>query len=744
MLLVHPERLDEHPCVVVVSRHGLSLRRLSAAHRPASGRPLLVPWWALVGLSADDSAAGPDGVVLQVVEIVTEAGALTLLGSAASVSALLRVVAGWSSRWHRARLPWRVALSRRTVLVTSAMGTPVAVAAGPVVRALDRASAPTRARLGWSTPGAAGAPSRTAHAPAGRPLRPSFLGALAVVLVASGVLALTANDPVASGAPGAAPATGHGGPDPSSMARVLGGLGAAGHQAVDLPAASAPPAAAPPSLADAAPLQPHEIFGFAPYWTLGQSAGFDVAGLTTLAYFSIGVNPDGSLAESGPGWNGYESQALADLVTRAHAAGSRVVLTVNCFDQGALDQLTSSPTAPATLTAALIAAVSAKNLDGVNLDFEGAGSADQVGLTNLVTAVSAGLKAVNPHYQVTMDTYASSAGDPSGFFDIPALAPAVDAFFVMAYQLNLKATASAQSPLTSPMFSDLTTVIQYTAAVPATKVILGVPYYGYDWPTTDGTLAAQPTGGATPVAYSQIVAAGHPSYWDPVTDTGWTSYQVGGQWHESFYEDPASLYMEAQLAQFFHVAGLGIWALGDDGNDPAMLGALLGFAPATKGVLAGPTSTSPSVTQPPASTTTNPPASTGPPATTPPATTEAPTTTSAPTTTTTTPSVTTEPLQYSGIWQGQRLGLTPVAPAQVPTGTALYVGQLTGFATNDPALACLAAEPALKVYQFPGNAEDLVMAVQPTDCDTADFSLPVAPGSATVGTGGPGTTTPTP
>ena len=41
-----------------------------------------------------------------------------------------------------------------------------------------------------------------------------------------------------------------------------------------------------------------------------------------------------------------------DLVNRAHAAGDRVVLTVNCFDQTALDHLTADPTAQATLAAA--------------------------------------------------------------------------------------------------------------------------------------------------------------------------------------------------------------------------------------------------------------------------------------------------------------------------------------------------------------------------------------------------------
>ena len=134
------------------------------------------------------------------------------------------------------------------------------------------------------------------------------------------------------------------------LAGQCGHTGAAGFfghgkRAGHLPAATTTPAAAPASLAAAPPLRPHEVFGFAPYWTLPSSAGFDVQGISTLAYFSVGVNPDGTLLESGPGWNGYESQSLANLITRAHAANDRVVLTVTDFSQSSLNALTSSPTA---------------------------------------------------------------------------------------------------------------------------------------------------------------------------------------------------------------------------------------------------------------------------------------------------------------------------------------------------------------------------------------------------------------
>jgi GH18 family chitinase len=201
-----------------------------------------------------------------------------------------------------------------------------------------------------------------------------------------------------------------------------------------------------------------------------------------------------------------------------------------------------------------------------------------------------------------MAVYASAAADSGGFYNIAALAPAVDGFFVMAYDMNSKTTPSATSPLVGGgSYSDTEALQQFTAVVPASKVILGVPYYGYDWPTTDGTSAAQATGPESPLSDGVIAASGHPTYWDPTTQTAWTSYQVGTQWHETYFDNPTSLALKAQLANLFHIGGVGIWALGMDGNNPAMLAALLGNSPAVKDYEVGPTVTSSS-----ASSTTQP------------------------------------------------------------------------------------------------------------------------------------------
>ncbi len=335
--------------------------------------------------------------------------------------------------------------------------------------------------------------------------------------------------------------------------------------------------------------------------------------------------------------------------------------------------------------------MSAKNLDGINIDFEGKGSKDQSGLDTLVAAVSSAMHHANPHWQVTMDTYASSAGDPSGFYDIPGLNPSVDGFFVMAYDMDNPKTPTPTAPLTGAGFTDLDAVQQYAAVVSPSKVILGVPYYGYDWPTAGPGLGDPATGPPTPLSYSQIVATGGHVYWDPVTQTPWTSYQVGTQWHQTFFDNPTSLALKAQLANTYHLAGVGIWALGMEGDTPAMQAALGGSAPILKGLRPGPVGSA--VT----TTTTTAPANYG----------------------------------YAGTWNGATVTLTSVDPASlVGVATAPASVQLTGFATNDPARRCLESEPALPVLTLPGSpGVYVVTTTPPADCAAGTWEFTVAAGS---------------
>jgi hypothetical protein len=636
-----------------------------------------VSWPEVTGVAPGASVQEPSGSTRRVLELRLGERRHQFIAPAHALAPFLRDVAAFRGdpRWSRARRP------RGDHRVTTSTGGAPLRRHMTLLRRRPRHASRVQLRV---TPLVA------------------CVGAVALVVAGATLGSLSTGNAQAMLDPGPTPGAG----TQASIMDRMAGIHRSAHP-IALPAATAPPAPAPPSLAGAPALRPHEIFGFAPYWNLSSASGFDVAGLTTLAYFSVDVNADGTVAHGGSGWVGYQSQALADLVTRAHGASDRVVLTATCFDQGTLDALTSDPSAPGRLAASLVQLVSAKNLDGVNLDFEGRGPKDQAGLDRLVAQVSGALHQVNPHWQVTMDTYASSAGDRGGFYDIAGLAPSVDGFFVMAYDMNDPSTPTPNAPLTGARFSDLDAVQQYAAVVSPAKVILGVPYYGYDWPTAGPGPGDPATGPPTPLSYAQIASSGQRVYWDPITQTPWTSYLVGTQWHQTWFDDPTSLALKARLAATYHIGGLGIWALGMEGHSPAMLAALLGNAPPVKDLQTGPAAGTP-----------------------------------APTTTTAPPGA---PYHYGGTWNGTSFVLVAIDPAAVPgAGQGAPAGYLSAFATDDPARTCLVSGQPLRVSELNGSPGTYVVtAAPPADCSLGTWEFTASAGTPTPTTTTPTTTTPT-
>jgi len=380
--------------------------------------------------------------------------------------------------------------------------------------------------------------------------------------------------------------------DPAALpsVQVQPGLQAAlatAPKVVQLHAATAPPVAEPAALTQSPTVKPHEVFSFLPYWTLADVAASSLADASTVAYFSLDVNADGSVDRSGPGWEGFTSAELVNAVNQAHSDGDRVVLSVTCFSQASLDAITHSSTAATRLASDLSSLVAGEQMDGVNFDFEGIGSADRAGLVSLISEATARLRQVDPHWQITIDTYASAV-DGGGFFDAQALAPVVDAIFVMAYDMNDRNTPSPTAPLTGPGYTDDSVVSSWSSQIPADKVILGIPFYGYAWPTAGPALGAAATGSEFPLSYSQIETSGHPVYWDSMTDNPWTSWQSDSQWYQAFFDDSTSIAMKASAASADGLLGVGIWALGMQGSDAAVLTAIEGGQAPAKSYIPSP------------------------------------------------------------------------------------------------------------------------------------------------------------
>jgi len=357
---------------------------------------------------------------------------------------------------------------------------------------------------------------------------------------------------------------------------------------VKLPDLSGKPAPALPASGFAHLLPSHQIFGFVPYWALGDP-GLVLNDLTTVAYFGLGVTGAGQLVQRGNAWDDLGGGAFARLESQAHAAGVRVLLTVTSADLAVINAMCLSPVAAGTrLFTGIAHLLESYRLDGVDLDLEGQSSNDRAGFARLVQTVAGHLHAVDPSWDVVVDTYPQSASDGDDFYDVASIAPLVNQIFVMAYDMEDPSMPSATSPLNGLGLSDVASLQSYTAIVPPSKLILGVPFYGVDW--TESTPASGPLtlSGPDTIPYATIAAARHVPIWDPESDTAWFTYLYHGQKHVAWFDNPLSLALKAALASGYHLGGDGIWALGMQGPYTGMVTALLGGSPPLRLPLATP------------------------------------------------------------------------------------------------------------------------------------------------------------
>lgn len=343
-----------------------------------------------------------------------------------------------------------------------------------------------------------------------------------------------------------------------------------------------------------------EVFGFLPYWQLSDpDTVLDWRTLSTVAYFSVGCTSSGALAKRDvdgsltTGWAGWTSAKMTSVIDAAHESHARVVLTVSCFGwsaTGAANQadLLSSGSARARLARQIAAAIRDRGADGVNLDFEPIVPGYADAFVKLVRAVRAELDAIAPGYQLTFDAMGTVGSQPIAEATAPGGA---DAVLIMGYDYRTENAAVAGSidPLAGPAYDLTDTVEAFTALVPPSKVILGVPYYGRAWSTPNGALHAPNIsgarfGGAAEPTYVQAAALAeiHGRRWDPVEKAPWTAYRrkmcsdagCVTTWRQTYFDDARSLTLRYDLVNRSNLRGVGIWALGYDGNRPELRAAL--------------------------------------------------------------------------------------------------------------------------------------------------------------------------
>lgn len=332
-----------------------------------------------------------------------------------------------------------------------------------------------------------------------------------------------------------------------------------------------------------APKSDWEVFGFAPYWKLSKLDNIDWEVLTTFAYFSLPVLADGTVDRTSYEWQVFEGYKLKDLFGRAKSHGVRRVVTLTMMEAGSISAFLDDSSSWDRVAAESAEIINSRGLDGVNIDFEYIPANDYLRerFSVFFERYSQRLRQASDNPYITVSVLASSERF-NKIYDISRLAKVADGIFMMAYDFYYPGseTAGPSAPLfgynngKGPFWYDVSTAVDdFLRAAPADKIIMGVPYYGWNYPAA--TAAPQVERSSWLAAFAttnekmesnKLLSITPIGGWDSQAQVAWRGYWDKNSWHVVYMEDEKSLSAKYDFARSRNLKGVGIWALGFDAD----------------------------------------------------------------------------------------------------------------------------------------------------------------------------------
>lgn len=326
-----------------------------------------------------------------------------------------------------------------------------------------------------------------------------------------------------------------------------------------------------------------EVFGFAPYWTLSKIGKIDWKTLTTFAYFSLPVNSDGSIDRDSYEWTVFKSEKLKGYFQQAEDHNVKRVVTLTQMDAGVIEQFLNNRNAWDELSRQSVEILKENNLDGVNIDFEYIPSDDNLKaqFSDFVKTYTDVLNKNLDDPYITVSVLASSVRFDR-IYDIGALSKLTDGVFMMAYDFYYPGSdmIGPSAPLYGfndghgPFWYDVSTAVDdFVKVSDSQKIILGIGFYGWNYPAYSPNPKTNKVEGLRAQATTNVKAQSDESLqaspiggWDDFAKVSWRGYWENDGWHVVYLEDARSIAHKLDFANKKNLGGVGIWALGYEGD----------------------------------------------------------------------------------------------------------------------------------------------------------------------------------
>ena len=328
---------------------------------------------------------------------------------------------------------------------------------------------------------------------------------------------------------------------------------------------------------------PKEVAGFYPYWNLNKVTELDLTNLSTVYYFALHLKRDGTFNEKDPGISGLKSNNGKLLKTKVLQNGARWGVTIVNLSANSITRNINNPARQQTIIDNAIKVMKQEGFTALNIDFEYVGRPDnshKKSFTSFTQKLTDSVHREIPGSIVSFDGFADSAKKPR-IFDMNSLGEILDHVIIMGYDFHSIASqvAGPVAPLTGKErygYDVTISVSDYLSKVPSQKLLLGVPFYGYDWPTQNnekGSVVVFSPQAPKVSSYARSIETAQENNslinFDEESKSVWFSY-FDKQHHtcrQVWFENQKSLGLKFDLVNRTKLGGIAIFALGDDSKE---------------------------------------------------------------------------------------------------------------------------------------------------------------------------------
>lgn len=315
------------------------------------------------------------------------------------------------------------------------------------------------------------------------------------------------------------------------------------------------------------------VAGYHAWWAGDAWSGYPLSGLDRLYLFEIELSPDGGLGDT-HGW----PTRWASLVAAARRAGVSVVPVVTLHPDTAVEALLADERAVERAAVSITGLLAEHpELDGVHLDlevFRPVAPAARRGYVDLAGAVRASLDRTRPGSVLSVFIPALDVDDA---YDEAELAAVADYVVVQGYDLHHR-TGTRAGPVApvegwGALGWDAVVERLLTLGLDPSTLVMGVPLYGYRWPT-EGPEPGSPTRGpgttiplvAAPnvvpeLPRATIEAERHGVRRDPASASPYYRYRDEDGWVQGWFEDVKSLRAKEDFVRRRGLAGVAYFPL---------------------------------------------------------------------------------------------------------------------------------------------------------------------------------------